>query len=223
MAASLFPAAAGRLAVEPSTAYDDVERSDRQALGVEATSRRRASSPRLRMVKTQRGDPVDPATRSRSRFRVSGRPSIRSRPGSVEAEISHDFGGENVVQFGPSSALPHGASSPRAAREGRGCSDRRLGQARGVLLRHHALDLVRDSDGRVPQGLVGRSRGPGRRDREGGSGSPLLRGGRRGAARHREGGLRRALHPSSRARPGHRRARAALHGRPQPRRCSSPA
>ncbi len=40
------------------------------------------------------------------------------RPGSVEAEVSHDFGGENVVQFGPSSALPHGASSPRALAKG---------------------------------------------------------------------------------------------------------
>ena len=34
------------------------------------------------------------------------------RPGATEAEISHAFGGENVVQFGPSSAFPHGASGP---------------------------------------------------------------------------------------------------------------
>ena len=41
-------------------------------------------------------------------------------PGCLEAEISHLFGGENVVQFGPSSALPHGASgSARAARRTR--------------------------------------------------------------------------------------------------------
>ena len=35
------------------------------------------------------------------------------RPGSLEEDISRLFGGENVVQFGPSSALPHGASGPR--------------------------------------------------------------------------------------------------------------
>jgi len=40
------------------------------------------------------------------------------RPGSVEADISHLFGGENVVQFGESSALPHGASGPRALSRG---------------------------------------------------------------------------------------------------------
>jgi Xaa-Pro aminopeptidase len=32
------------------------------------------------------------------------------RPGSLESEISALVGGENMVQFGPSSALPHGAS-----------------------------------------------------------------------------------------------------------------
>jgi Xaa-Pro aminopeptidase len=40
------------------------------------------------------------------------------QPGAVEAEISHLFGGENVVQFGPSSALPHGASTGRALAKG---------------------------------------------------------------------------------------------------------
>src|SRR5262249_59872655 len=35
-------------------------------------------------------------------------------PGAIEADVSHLFGGENVVQFGPSSALPHGASTDRA-------------------------------------------------------------------------------------------------------------
>jgi Xaa-Pro dipeptidase len=40
------------------------------------------------------------------------------RPGSVEADISHHFGGENVVQFGPSSALPHGASTSRPLARG---------------------------------------------------------------------------------------------------------
>jgi len=36
------------------------------------------------------------------------------KPGCQEAEISHLFGGENVVQFGPSSAFPHGASTATA-------------------------------------------------------------------------------------------------------------
>jgi Xaa-Pro dipeptidase len=40
------------------------------------------------------------------------------RAGSVEADISHAFGGENVVQFGPSSALPHGASGARTLAPG---------------------------------------------------------------------------------------------------------
>jgi Xaa-Pro dipeptidase len=35
------------------------------------------------------------------------------RPGSLETDISSAFGGENVVQFGESSALPHGASGAR--------------------------------------------------------------------------------------------------------------
>jgi len=35
-------------------------------------------------------------------------------PGATEAGISRLFGGDNVVQFGPSSALPHGASTERA-------------------------------------------------------------------------------------------------------------
>ncbi|MEO8040841.1 MAG: M24 family metallopeptidase, partial [Betaproteobacteria bacterium] len=34
------------------------------------------------------------------------------KPGCLESDISAMFGGENVVQFGPSSALPHGASGP---------------------------------------------------------------------------------------------------------------
>jgi len=40
------------------------------------------------------------------------------RPGSVESEISSAFSGDNVVQFGASSALPHGASGPRTLAAG---------------------------------------------------------------------------------------------------------
>jgi hypothetical protein len=39
-------------------------------------------------------------------------PSAALRQGAIESDISAAFGGENVVQFGPSSALPHGASGP---------------------------------------------------------------------------------------------------------------
>jgi Xaa-Pro aminopeptidase len=38
--------------------------------------------------------------------------------GTVESDVSRHFGGDNVVQFGPSSALPHGASGPRALARG---------------------------------------------------------------------------------------------------------
>jgi Xaa-Pro dipeptidase len=40
------------------------------------------------------------------------------RPGSIEADMSRLFGGENVVQFGESSALPHGASTSRPLSKG---------------------------------------------------------------------------------------------------------
>jgi Xaa-Pro aminopeptidase len=116
MAASLFPAESGRLAVEPSTAYDDVER---------LIGKRSAWKPfsaadlftALRMVKTPEEIQSirDAIAVALPRFRKA---FASLRAGSVEAEISHDFGGENVVQFGPSSALPHGASSPRALAKG---------------------------------------------------------------------------------------------------------
>jgi len=111
-AAALFPAAAGTLAIEPSTAYDDVER---------LLARRPAWKPvsagpvfaAVRMVKTP--EEIDAMRRAIAvalpRFR---RAFEALRPGATEAEISSLFGGENVVQFGPSSALPHGASTERA-------------------------------------------------------------------------------------------------------------
>jgi Xaa-Pro aminopeptidase len=40
------------------------------------------------------------------------------RLGATEAQISAAFGGDNVVQFGASSALPHGASTDRALARG---------------------------------------------------------------------------------------------------------
>ena len=116
MAASLFPAGAGRLAVEPSTAYDDVERLIGKRSGWKPFSAADLFTA-LRMVKTSEEIQSirDAIAVALPRFRKA---FDSLRPGSVEAEISHDFGGENVVQFGPSSALPHGASSPRALAKG---------------------------------------------------------------------------------------------------------
>ncbi len=115
MAASLFPAGTGRLAVEPSTAFDDVERL------IEARSAWKPFSAAdllaaLRMVKTPEEIQSirDAIAVALPRFQKA---FASLRAGSVEADISHDFGGENVVQFGPSSALPHRASSPRVLAE----------------------------------------------------------------------------------------------------------
>jgi Xaa-Pro aminopeptidase len=116
IAASLFPAETGRLAVEPSTAFDDVERLIGRRSGWKPFSAADLFTA-LRMIKTSEEIQFirDAIAVALPRFRKAF-DSLRA--GSVEAEISHDFGGENVVQFGPSSALPHGASSPRALREG---------------------------------------------------------------------------------------------------------
>ena len=111
-AAGLFPADSGTLAVEPSTAFDDVERLLRDRPRWKPVSAAALLGP-MRMIKT----PEEIAAIRRAieiavvRFRTA---FGGLRPGAVEAEISHAFGGENVVQFGPSSALPHGASTARA-------------------------------------------------------------------------------------------------------------
>jgi Xaa-Pro dipeptidase len=115
-AAALFPPATGTLGIEPSTAYDDVERLISARPGWKPVSAAPLLGP-MRMVKT----PEEVAAIRRaieiavSRFRKA---FGALRPGAVEAEISHLFGGENVVQFGPSSALPHGASTGRALAKG---------------------------------------------------------------------------------------------------------
>jgi Xaa-Pro dipeptidase len=107
-AAALFPAAAGVLAVEPSTAYDDVERLLKARSGWKPVS---AAAPfaALRMVKS-----ADELEMMRHAIAVA-LPRFRKafaalKPGCTEAEISALVGGENMVQFGPSSAYPHGAS-----------------------------------------------------------------------------------------------------------------
>jgi Xaa-Pro dipeptidase len=110
-AAALFPRAAGTLAIEPSTAYDDVER-----LLARRTAWKPVSAGALfgatRMIKTP--EEIEAIRRAIAvalpRFR---RAFAALAPGATEAEISALVGGENVVQFGSSSALPHGASTER--------------------------------------------------------------------------------------------------------------
>jgi len=116
LCASFFPAGRGVLAVEPSTAFDDVERLIAARPGWKPLS----AAPLfriLRMIKTE--EEIAAIRRAIAvalpRFQKA---FAALSPGSVEADISHLFGGENVVQFGPSSALPHGASGPRELSRG---------------------------------------------------------------------------------------------------------
>ncbi len=107
-AAGLFPGTAGTLAVEPSTAYDDVERLLKARPGWKPVSAA-ATFGALRMVKSAAElDMIRHAIGvALPRFR---RAFEALEPGSTEAEISALVGGENMVQFGASSAYPHGAS-----------------------------------------------------------------------------------------------------------------
>ena len=110
-AAALMPGGRGTLAVEPSTAFEDVERLVGHASGWKPVSAGSLFGPE-RMVKesseveAMRRAIALAATRFEKAFAAL-------RPGSVEADVSHLFGGDNVVQFGESSALPHGASTGR--------------------------------------------------------------------------------------------------------------
>ena len=110
-AAGLFPGASGTLAVEPSTAYEDVERLLSARPGWKPISAGAAIAAQ-RMVKT--AEELDVIRRAITvaipRF---ARTFASLKPGAVEAELSAAFGGDNVVQFGESSALPHGASTKR--------------------------------------------------------------------------------------------------------------
>ena len=115
-AAALFPGKSGTLAIEPSTAYDDVERLLARAPGWKPVSAGSVFGT-VRMIKT-----AEEIAAIRRAIAVAlprfERAFAALRPGATEVEISALVGGENVVQFGPSSALPHGASTERAlARE----------------------------------------------------------------------------------------------------------
>ncbi|HEY7573554.1 MAG TPA: Xaa-Pro peptidase family protein [Thermoanaerobaculia bacterium] len=115
-AAALLPGARGVLAVEPSTAYDDVERLLREAPGWKPASAANAFNA-LRMVKT--AEELDAIRRAIAVALPRFEKAFRSlTPGVSEAEVSSAFGGENVVQFGPSSALPHGAATTRQLSKG---------------------------------------------------------------------------------------------------------
>jgi Xaa-Pro dipeptidase len=116
LAASLFPAGRGTLAVEPSTAYDDVERLLKARAGWKAVSAAPVFAA-LRMVKT--AEEIAAIRRAIAMAVPRFAEAFASLAvGTVEADVSRRFGGENVVQFGPSSALPHGASGPRPLAKG---------------------------------------------------------------------------------------------------------
>ena len=111
-AAGLLPASSGILAVEPSTAYDDVERLLQSRTGWRPVSAA-ALFAALRMIKSPEELEMmrHAITVALPRFQKA---FAALRTGCLESEISSAFGGENVVQFGESSALPHGASGARA-------------------------------------------------------------------------------------------------------------
>ena len=110
-AASFLGASSGTLLVEPSTAFDDVERLLAHAPGWKPRSGADLFAA-LRMVKS--AAELDAMRRAIAkgvdRFRSA---FAKLRPGVSEKEISSGFGGENVVQFGPSAAVPHGEASER--------------------------------------------------------------------------------------------------------------
>ena len=116
MASDLFPAGSGVLAIEPSTAFDDVERLLASRGGWTAISAAPVFAA-LRMVKTP--EELDAIRRAIAvGLRRFEKAFAALHPGVAEQEISYLMGGENVVQFGPSSALPHGASGARALSAG---------------------------------------------------------------------------------------------------------
>jgi Xaa-Pro dipeptidase len=111
-AARIFPAPTGILAVEPSTAYDDVARLLKARSGWKPVSAGGLFAA-LRMIKS-----AAEIERIRRAIAVAI-PRFQKafgalKPGCLESEISWLLGGENVVQFGASSALPHGASGSTA-------------------------------------------------------------------------------------------------------------
>ena len=111
-AASLLGAAKGVLCVEPSTAFDDVEKLLAHAPGWTPRSGADVFAA-MRMVKSS--SELDAMRRAIATGFERFRKAFASlAPGVREADVSAAFGGENVVQFGPSAAVPHGEASERA-------------------------------------------------------------------------------------------------------------
>jgi Xaa-Pro aminopeptidase len=111
-AAGYFRGSRGVLSVEPSTAYDDVEKLLAHASGWESRSGAELFSA-MRVVKSP--SELDAMRRAVATGVERFRKAFASlEPGVREEDVSARFGGENVVQFGPSAAVPHGAPSARA-------------------------------------------------------------------------------------------------------------
>jgi Xaa-Pro dipeptidase len=110
-AAAFLGASRGRLLVEPSTAFDDVERLLAKAPAWAPTSGAALFSA-MRMVKS--AEEVAAMRRAIAAAVVRFESAFASlRAGVTEDEVSRAFPGDNVVQFGPSAAIPHGAASTR--------------------------------------------------------------------------------------------------------------
>lgn len=111
IAARHLGASTGTLLLEPTTAYDDAERLIAEAPQWKPKSAA-ALFASLRMVKS--ADEISAMRRATvvgsERFQNA---FARLKPGVSEDEVSAAFGGENVVQFGPSAAIPHGRATQR--------------------------------------------------------------------------------------------------------------
>ena len=82
-----------------------------------------------------------------------------ARAGNRRGRRFAAFGGDNVVQFGPSSALPHGASGPRPLAKGEAVLIDAWDRPEGYFYDITRSTFFGKPDGRVQEDLVGRARG----------------------------------------------------------------
>lgn len=109
--AALLLSGRGLLLVEPSTAFDDVERLLEHAPGWKPRSAAGVFAA-LRMVKSR--EEIAAIRRAIAvGLKRFGEAFARLSPGVSEQQVSSSFPGENVVQFGPSAAIPHGEATSR--------------------------------------------------------------------------------------------------------------
>jgi Xaa-Pro aminopeptidase len=98
------------LGIEPTTAYEDAVRLLDALAGTRAVNA--AFLTHMRMIKNRAE-----LDAMRSSIAIAAGRFARTfaalRPGVTEKEMATHFGGENMVQFGPNSALPHGAPTSR--------------------------------------------------------------------------------------------------------------